>query len=578
MASSSTSTHVPPKSINIDSQQPLSNKPETTTLKAAELRLVMEQPVDFESLKANKFDLKELFEQQGWMNYFEMLNGDIYPTLVKDFWLRAEVYDRESARRELEAKIAEDPENNIGKSRSELGLEPFSGTVIKSTVMGLKARITRSDLAQLLNVPNKGKFLIDTDKGKTKITKYQSEIKDLLFLNKEDYGKSTNLHLNVRILFKILTSSIIPRVGGADQISWDLKHFLLFLLKGEPINLPTYIFHFLCLYIQNTKEKNKTLVAYPRVLSELFYQCGLIERLKAIQDPEVVKTVRSPFFTAEVLVNMHKIKKKDLIFPNHPLTRRVNPKPISGKTYNIYQNEPIEVIMNYMALMKEGGLEVHPADIGIEPEVDLPKRKRTSRKRKQEDDAEEAEPPKRAKGISIQEPASEARPKEKIVEGKGKQREKLPFVTKVLEDSEDSEDDVPLIKRFRKEGPSSAVPEESSGQGKSTTSESIPSAQTLSSFPIHSNDEVDGSQPISFQMPGSTLVLPVIPTKASTPKLTQLKETLTELRQKKIDEINELAQQYQDLPPLHQPSHPVSDSITMLEQHYNGEFEQALKT
>jgi hypothetical protein len=133
----------------------------------------MEQPVDFESLKANKFDLKGLFEQQGLMNYYELLNGDIYPTLVKDFWLRAEVFDREASRRELEAKIAEDPENNFGKSRSELGQEPFSGTIIKSTVMGLKARITRGDLAQLLNVPNKGKFLTDTDKGKTKITKYQ---------------------------------------------------------------------------------------------------------------------------------------------------------------------------------------------------------------------------------------------------------------------------------------------------------------------------------------------------------------------------------------------------------------------
>jgi hypothetical protein len=145
--------------------------------------------------------------------------------------LRAEVFDSEEARKELQEKIAEDPLNNKGKSRSELGLESFTGTVIKSSVMGLRVRITRGDLAQLLNLPNSGKFLIDTNKGKTKITKYQSKIKDLLFANKEDYGKSTNLHMNVRILFKILTSSIVPRVGGSDQISWDLKHFLLFYLR-----------------------------------------------------------------------------------------------------------------------------------------------------------------------------------------------------------------------------------------------------------------------------------------------------------------------------------------------------------
>jgi hypothetical protein len=96
----------------------------------------MEQPVDFESLKVNNFDLKGYFEAQGWMDYFDMLNGDIYPTLVNDFWLRAEVFDSEEARNELQEKIAEDPLNNKGKSRSELGLESFTSTVIKSSVMG----------------------------------------------------------------------------------------------------------------------------------------------------------------------------------------------------------------------------------------------------------------------------------------------------------------------------------------------------------------------------------------------------------------------------------------------------------
>jgi hypothetical protein len=85
---------------------------------------------------------------------FDMLNGDVYPTLIKDFWLRAEVFDCEAARRELQEKIDEDPENNKGKSRAQLGLEPFTGTVIRSSVMGLKARITRGDFAQFLNLPN----------------------------------------------------------------------------------------------------------------------------------------------------------------------------------------------------------------------------------------------------------------------------------------------------------------------------------------------------------------------------------------------------------------------------------------
>jgi hypothetical protein len=134
----------------------------------------MEQPVDFESLRVYKFDLKKYFQAQGWLEYLKMLNGVIYPTFVKDFWLRAEVFDSEASRREHQAKIDEDPQNNKGKSRVELGLEPFTETIIKSSVMGLKARITRGDIALLLNMPSTGKFLIDTDKGKSKTTRYQS--------------------------------------------------------------------------------------------------------------------------------------------------------------------------------------------------------------------------------------------------------------------------------------------------------------------------------------------------------------------------------------------------------------------
>jgi hypothetical protein len=104
-------------------------------------------------------------------------------------------------------------------------------------------------------MPNAGKFLVDTDKGQNKVTKYRNEIKNVLFETKDNYGKSTNMHIDFRLLFKILTSSVVPRVGSSDQISWDLKHLLLFLVQGVQLNLPAYLFHFLCGYIKKTQEK-----------------------------------------------------------------------------------------------------------------------------------------------------------------------------------------------------------------------------------------------------------------------------------------------------------------------------------
>jgi len=57
--------------------------------------------VDFESMKANGFNLKEAFEYQGWLSYFEILNCPTYTNPVKDFWVTTKVFDLEDADKEL---------------------------------------------------------------------------------------------------------------------------------------------------------------------------------------------------------------------------------------------------------------------------------------------------------------------------------------------------------------------------------------------------------------------------------------------------------------------------------------------
>jgi hypothetical protein len=59
-----------------------------------------EKFVDFESLKANNIDVQDLFYNQKWGNYFEMLNGFVYYDIVKYFWQKAYVYDRKCADKE----------------------------------------------------------------------------------------------------------------------------------------------------------------------------------------------------------------------------------------------------------------------------------------------------------------------------------------------------------------------------------------------------------------------------------------------------------------------------------------------
>jgi len=54
-------------------------------LKEHQLKIQVENPVDFTSLIFHKCDIKEYYAAQGLMNYFRMLNGPTYKTLIRHF-------------------------------------------------------------------------------------------------------------------------------------------------------------------------------------------------------------------------------------------------------------------------------------------------------------------------------------------------------------------------------------------------------------------------------------------------------------------------------------------------------------
>ncbi|PNX60617.1 hypothetical protein L195_g060271, partial [Trifolium pratense] len=75
----------------------------------SQLTLLSENMVDFESLKENGYDVKPYFSAQGWNKYFDMLNGPIYPELLKKFWMKARVFSKYEAKQEELAAIERDP-------------------------------------------------------------------------------------------------------------------------------------------------------------------------------------------------------------------------------------------------------------------------------------------------------------------------------------------------------------------------------------------------------------------------------------------------------------------------------------
>lgn len=85
--------------------------------------------------------LKEHFEVPRWLHLFDILNSPTYPYLVKDLWVRVEVYDEVATSFKEKWNIVEDKANRR-KSTSEIGLKEFKEVEIRSVVMGVGVTIT----------------------------------------------------------------------------------------------------------------------------------------------------------------------------------------------------------------------------------------------------------------------------------------------------------------------------------------------------------------------------------------------------------------------------------------------------
>jgi len=95
-------------------------KGRTMSLEEWELTVQVERSVDFASLLHHGCNIKEYYESQDLIHYFNMLNGPTYENLVKHFWVRASVYDKHAAKLEEAEKVLIDPSLE-GKRRNGIG-------------------------------------------------------------------------------------------------------------------------------------------------------------------------------------------------------------------------------------------------------------------------------------------------------------------------------------------------------------------------------------------------------------------------------------------------------------------------
>jgi len=289
--------------INTDSGYLL--KPKTMAIPLESFEVQIESPVDFASLKRNKMDLEALITVQEMFPYFEMLNGPTYVTLVKDFWIRAEVYVVEAALDEEDKAMIRNPSLR-GKTRQEMGLESFRQTEIRSTVMGIPVTITEAVIAKACRIAPTGRFLWNITGKHPLMSSYTSVV-----LKGDSTTKLVNIDNNHRMLLKSLTECFLQKGGGSDQPSANHKLVLYFLASFNKINLPRYIMQHLCWAIKEGIRSKRKQIPCGRLLSEIFTQGKILEILRRnnLDSDNFLRTRTGKIINGKTLQNMKIIKK-----------------------------------------------------------------------------------------------------------------------------------------------------------------------------------------------------------------------------------------------------------------------------
>jgi len=213
------------------------------------------------------------------------------------------MYDRKAAQLEMDEKVLIDP-SLAGKSREEMGLEPFTVTEIRSRF------ISEEQIAWVIRRASEGRFVSGLDNNKT--SPWNETVNKTMFNNTKK-GKYCDLSMEHKLLLKIQNENLLPKGSGGDQPSLDHKVFLHFFMTKEKANVPKYIFRHMIKTLKDSQTINRCWVPYGRLLSEIFHQGGILDAIKTskVSDDKQLDTVTGKVINGGTLRHMKLIKKAD---------------------------------------------------------------------------------------------------------------------------------------------------------------------------------------------------------------------------------------------------------------------------
>ncbi|KAK2352424.1 hypothetical protein QL285_096416 [Trifolium repens] len=313
-----------------------------------EINVAIESPVDLESIRVNGFaDVVNLYKKQGLEYYFDLLNGPTYYELVKEFWMKASVITRDVYDKKVREKMEEHPEWKE-RTPEEMGLRSFYSTEIESFVAGFRISIRLCHILEALKLKRDGVIIRHTDEAGPDVDEY-------LFKPKTDPKDKFEWTNNCKIIYRILIDSVLPKLGGTDQISSVQKLFTYNVAKGNIVDIGRLIFDNLCTFIVSSK----AIVRHSRLLSHMFAQCGLLDAVTPYLPGLSTFLLGSKIVNSTTLRYLRLVKNNEIVHPTHPVLLRNSEKGI-GESWLVHvrDSEAKRVIEAHADFMKKLGADI----------------------------------------------------------------------------------------------------------------------------------------------------------------------------------------------------------------------------
>ncbi|PNX56218.1 hypothetical protein L195_g049768, partial [Trifolium pratense] len=334
-----------------------------------------------------------------------------------------------------------------------MGLLEFTGTQIRSNVCGINLTFSKVHFNALLGLENSGLILDVFEKDTT----FRKDLLHRMCVDMQLKGKVKGMTDECRVLFKIIISSICPRVGGTDTISWPHRHLIYFLLTEKKVNLGDYFFERICEAIYYSKSQRRTTIVHPRLLSDLLFQGGIIKNLHKFYLELVAKKVLLEVLSASFLTKMHLINSK-VVQPSQEFEVRLEDRLYVNGYPIISELDCEEVIQDYLKGLQAEGFTVTREMVPKAP-VNMYNPKQRKSKRKVETQEDKVQPDLLAqKKIKVEQTAAEQRtkkkheaPAEKVAEESSRAPKRKMVLNVDEDDSEETRsDEETLADRLKK--------------------------------------------------------------------------------------------------------------------------------